>query len=184
MKAITTAMLAVVFLVPLQVCGQQENPAPSLSLHMAILQGNFEAVRQHIAAGSDLNAKDAFGSTPLIIAALFGHAEAAEALIEAGADMTIGDAYGSTPLHIAALFCRTEIVKALVNKGVDRYARNTSGSTAFDIVQSPFDDDKDIYDSVAKGLGPMGLNLDYERIKKARPEIAKILRSRPRNSKR
>ena len=177
MRTVATAMLVVTLLTPPMVCGQ-ENPTPSVSLHVAALQGNIEAIRQHIKAGSDLNERDAYGSTPLIIATTFGKTEVARALIEAGADMKIRDNYGSTPLHLAALLCRTEIVKALLDNGANRYLRNNSGSTAFDIVAAPFDDDKGIYDNLAQGLGPLGLELDYEQIKMTRPKIAEMLRPR------
>jgi CubicO group peptidase (beta-lactamase class C family) len=178
MKIVKTAMLIVTLIAP-PVVYAQEAPTPNVDLHMAALLGNIDAVRQHIEAVSDLNAKDAYGSTPLIVATTFGRTEVAQALIDAGADMTIRDNYGSTPLHLAALFCRTEIVKALLDKGANRYSRNNSGSTAFDIVATPFDDDRWIYDSLAKDLGPLGLHLDYERMKLARPRIAEMLRPRP-----
>ena len=178
MKEVTTAILLVALLIPLLVCGEQESSTPSVSLHMAVLQGNIGVIRQHIKAGSDLNEKDAYGSTPLLIAATFGKTEAAKALIEAGADMTIRDNYGSTPLHLAALFCRTEIVKALLDKGANKYLRNNSGSTALDIVSAPFDDDKGIYDQLGAALGPLGLKLDYEQMKMTRPRIAEMLRPR------
>ncbi len=177
MKTVTTAILVITLLTPLPVCGQ-ETPTPSVSLHMAALQGNIDAIRQHIEAGSDLNEKDAYGSTPLTIAATFGKTEVARTLIEAGADMRIRDNYGSTPLHLAALFCRTEIVKTLLDKGANMYLRNNSGSTALDIVSAPFDDDKGIYDQLGAALGPMGLKLDYEQIKMTRPKIAEMLRPR------
>ena len=32
--------------------------APDISIHDAISEGNIEAVKQHIAAGTDVNAKD------------------------------------------------------------------------------------------------------------------------------
>ena len=54
MKIVITAMLALSFLAPPPVCGQ-ERPAPTIGLHAAALQGNVEAVRQHIEAGTDLN---------------------------------------------------------------------------------------------------------------------------------
>jgi CubicO group peptidase (beta-lactamase class C family) len=176
-KTITAILLFFALFTPLPVSGQ-ENQAPSLSLHTAILQGNIDAVKQHINAGSDLNKKDAWGSTPLIIATTFGKTEVAMALIENGADMTIGNNEGSTPLHIAALFCRTEIVKALLGKGIDKYIRNNNGSTAFDIVAVPFEVDKELYDKLGAGLKPLGLELDYEQIKMTRPKIAEMLRPR------
>jgi CubicO group peptidase (beta-lactamase class C family) len=177
MRALTTGILVLAIITSLEACAQ-EDPPPSVSIHMATLQGNTDAIRQHIRAGSDLNERDAYGSTPLTIAATFGRTEAARALIEAGADMTVRDKYGSTPLHLAALLCRTEIVKALLDKGANKYLRNNSGSTALDIVSGPFDDYRSIYDQLRMALGPMGFKLDYEQIKATRPEIAKMLRPR------
>ncbi len=39
--------------------------APDISIHEAAMQRNLEAVKQHIAAGADVNAKDVNGYTPL-----------------------------------------------------------------------------------------------------------------------
>ena len=180
MKTVTTVMLLVILLV-VAGCGKQENSdtekrPPRVSLHVAALQGNIDAIRRHIDAGSDLNQKDAYGSTPLIVAATFGKTEVAKALIDAGADMTIPNNEGSTPLHIAAFLCRTEIVKALLDKGADKNALNKAGRTALESVSSPFDDVKGIYDGLAATLEPLGLKLDYERIKMTRPMIAEMLR--------
>ena len=163
MKKSTILILLVAFFVQFMIYSQ-ENKTPDVNLHMAVLQGNIDAVRQHIKAGTDLNKKDQFGSTPLIIAATFGKTEIAKALIEAGADMNIGNKEKSTPLHIAALFCRPEIIQALLDKGANRYIRNISGSTAFDIVAAPFEYDKETYDEIGAGLKPLGLVLDYKKI--------------------
>ena len=38
---------------------------PDILIHIAAMQGNLEAVKQHIAAGADVNAKDVNGYTPL-----------------------------------------------------------------------------------------------------------------------
>lgn len=173
MKTVTTAML-VATLLTVAGCGKRETP--SVSLHIAALQGNIDAIEQHIKTGSDLNKKDAYGSSPLIIAATFGKTGVAKALIESGADMKITNSEGATPLHIAAFFCRTEIVKALLDKGADKNAKNNSSSTALESVAGPFYDVKGIYDSIGKALKPLGLELDYERIKMTRPRIAEMLR--------
>jgi CubicO group peptidase (beta-lactamase class C family) len=178
MKTVTTAILVVILLAPLPVCGAQENPTPSVSLHLAALQGNAAAIRQHIEAGSDLNEKDAYGSTPLIVAAVFGKTEVARALIEAGADMNITNNDGGTALHAAAFLCRAEIVKALLDNGADKYLRDNAGNTPLGSVAAPFDDVRGIYDSFRQALGPLGLELDYEQIRTTRPQIAEILRPR------
>jgi hypothetical protein len=170
LKTATTAMLLVVLLT-VAGCGKQENSdkekrPPRVSLHVAALQGNLDAIRQHINADSDLNKKDAYGSSPLIVAATFGKTEIARALIDAGADMKITNNE----------FCRTEIVKTLLDKGADKNALNKAGRTALESVSRPFDDVKGIYDGIGKGLKPLGLKLDYDRIKMTRPRIAEMLR--------
>ncbi|KPK89817.1 hypothetical protein AMJ80_09255 [bacterium SM23_31] len=175
MKTSTTVIL-VVTLLTVAGCGKQENPVPKVDLHTAALQGNLEAIQQHIKAGSDLNEKDTYGSTPLIIAATFGKTEVALALIEAGADLNITNNDGSTPLLTAAFLCRTEIVQALLDKGADKTLRNKAGRTALESVSRPFEDAKSIYDGLGAALGPLGLKLDYERIKTTRPKIAEMLR--------
>ncbi len=177
MKTVTTALLVVALLTPLSVFGQ-ENPTPGVSLHIAALQGNIEAVRLHIEAGSDLNEKDAYGSTPLMIAATFGKTEVARALIEAGADLHVRNNDGATPLHVAAFFCRREIVEALLEGGANKYLRDNFRSTALDAVSAPFEEVKDIYDSFGQALGPLGWELDYEHLRTTRPKIADMLRPR------
>jgi hypothetical protein len=175
MKTAKTIIL-MVSLLTIAGCGKKENPTPRMNLHLAALQGRVDAIQQHIKAGSDLNAKDEYGSSPLIAAITFGQTEAAKVLIEAGADMKISNNEGSTPLHTAAFFCHTEIVDALLDNGADKNLRNNAGSTALEIVAVPFDDVKGIYDSIGKALKPLGLRLDYERIKMTRPKIAEMLR--------
>jgi len=175
MKTVMTVIL-VVSLLTVAGCEKQENPTPRMSLHMAALQGRVDAIQQHIKAGSDLDEKDEYGSSPLIVAITFGKTEVARALIEAGADMKITNNEGATPLYIAAFFCRTEIVEALLDNGADKNLRNNAGSTALEAVSRPFENVKGIYDSIGKALEPLGLRLDYERIKMARPKIAEMLR--------
>lgn len=150
---------------------------PSETLHMAVLRRDMAATRQQIESGADLNQKDQYGSTPLIIAATFGNVEAARALIDAGADLEVTNNDGSTPLHIAAFLCRTEIVQALLQKGANKDARNNAGRTPKDSVSAPFEDVKPIYDKLGADLGPLGLVLDYERIKATRPRVLTMLNS-------
>lgn len=148
---------------------------PEMEIHTAALLGNLKAIRDHIEAGTDLDEKDAYGSTPLLIAATFGKTEVAKALIEAGADVNITSNDGATALHTAAFLCRTEIVRALLNNGADKHIKNNFGSTALESVSGPFEDVRFIYDKFSKDLGPLGLKLNYEHIKVSRPVIAEIL---------
>lgn len=178
-KTVKTIPIAVLSFAILAGCGRQERTTspPSVSLHEAAVEGNLGAVQQHIAAGSDLNERELEGgSTPLITAAVFGKTEAARALIEAGADVNLRNNEGSTALISAAFLCRTEIVELLLANGADKGVMNNSGATALDSVASPFDSVKGVYDFLGATLGPVGLQLDYERIKVTRPKIAEMLR--------
>jgi hypothetical protein len=157
-------------------CQSQPTPA-AIGLHEAALTGNLEALQQHIDAGSDLNARDEFGSTPLIVASTFGETDVAEALISAGADLEAGNSDGSTPLHIASFLCYPDIVAALLEHGANPNATNHNGNTPLQGVAGPFDDVRPIYDAIGGALSPLGLRLDYERIRSTRPEVAGMLRT-------
>lgn len=155
---------------------QSELKPPAIGLHQAALEGNLAAIQEHIRIGSDLNEKEPTnGSSPIITAVTFGKSEVVDALIKAGADINLVNNDGSTPLITAAFFCRTDIVEILLANGADATIENKSGSTALNSVTAPFEAVKDIYDYFGQTLGPIGLKLDYDHMKKARPEIAKIL---------
>lgn len=155
---------------------QTDISTPKVGLHMAVIEGNLEVISQHIRAGSDLNIKEpTVGSSPLITAATFGKTDAARVLIEAGADVNYQNNEGSTALHVSAFFCHTAIVKDLLINGADKSIRNNAGSIALQSVAGPFDPVRGYYDYFAKTLGPLGLILDYEQIKKTRPIIADLL---------
>ena len=150
--------------------------APEIDIHTATFFGNLDAVKQHINAGSDLNVKDQYGSTPLNICATFGKTDIALALINGGADLNVKNAEGGTPLHVAAFFCRTEIVKALLANGADKSVTNNYGSTALMTVSGPFSEVEPFYKEMSKNLGPFGLKLDFDHIEKTRPIVAEMLK--------
>lgn len=151
--------------------------APTMDIHTAIVSGNIETVKQHLAAGTDINTKDPYGgSSPLISACIFGKADIARLLIDGGADLNVRNNDGSTALHSAAFFCRPELVALLLKKGIDRQLRNKYGQTAYETVAGPFADVKPVYEMLAKMLGPMGLQLDYGYLEKTRPVIAGMLK--------
>jgi uncharacterized protein len=149
---------------------------PQITIHAAAFLGELNAIKQHIAAGTDLNQKDEYGSTPLAIAATFGKTAAAKVLIKGGADINLKNNDGSTPLSIAAFFCRPDIVKILLESGADKSLKNNYGSTALESVSGPFNEVEAIYRQLNKDLGPLGLRLDFDYLKKTRPVIAEMLR--------
>ena len=92
MKHLLITTIAAVLLVG---CG------PSVDIHEAARTGNIEAVKQHIAAGADVNAKDVDGINPLHYATWTDHKETVELLITNGADVNAKDEAGNTPLDWA-----------------------------------------------------------------------------------
>ncbi len=156
---------------------QVKAKAPSVDIHTTVASGNVEVLKQHLAAGTNINEKDPFGgSSPLISASLFGKTEIAKILIDAGAEINIQNNDGSTALHTASFFCRPEIVAMLLKKGADKTIKNNFGSTAYESVAGSFNDVKQVYDMMGGMLSPMGLKLDYQYIEKTRPEIAAMLK--------
>jgi hypothetical protein len=85
--------------------------APAISIHDAAKAANIEAVKQHLAAGTDVNSKAESGSTPLCFAIYGGpeimsrtardrRKETVELLIAKGADVNAMIST-RTPLHIS-----------------------------------------------------------------------------------
>ena len=120
MKHLLLTTIAAVVLVG---CATTESPepqtakAPDISLFEAADRGNIEAVKQHIAAGTDVNAKDVRGWTPLLYAAQEGHNQVVELLIENGADMNQWEKGGETPLDLTNLHPETETADLLRKHG-------------------------------------------------------------------
>jgi ankyrin repeat protein len=106
-------------------------------LHKAAATGDVETVRALVAAGANLDARDAHGRTALMVAAHFGHHAAAQALIEAivlgnggarhiatvdalvtaGADVNLADGRGIRPLSLARERGYDDIVRILEAAG-------------------------------------------------------------------
>tara|TARA_B100001029_G_scaffold161687_1_gene150597 strand:+ start:279 stop:833 length:555 start_codon:yes stop_codon:yes gene_type:complete len=134
---------------------------PNISIDDAARRGNIEAVKQHLAAGTDVNLKYK-GGTPLHQAARLNKNEIVKLLISSGADIHVTDdvrgrtplhfasnseiaellivagadvnakARGSTPLHNAAYRGLKEIVELLIAKGANINPKNNQGKTALD----------------------------------------------------
>jgi len=87
------------------------------SIEAAAELGNIEAVKQHLDDGTEVNAKDVTGRTPLHWAAWVGHKEIAELLITAGADVNAKDGDNDTPLDEAVSEGEKEIADLLRKHG-------------------------------------------------------------------
>jgi len=89
-----------------------------------------------IAKGADVNAKGAYGWTPLHIAALSDRIKVAQTLIAKGADInawTGSQYFNRTPLFLAR---SPEMAKLLIAKGADVNAKNKNGLTPLHTARS------------------------------------------------
>ena len=124
MKHLLLTTIAAVVLVG---CGESqptEPPtakAPDISIYEAAREGNIEAVKQHLAAGTDVNLGG--GATPLHPATYSGHKEIVELLIANGANVNT-KAKGWTPLDIAIEFEHSEIADILRKNGAKTAMKN------------------------------------------------------------
>jgi len=150
---------------------------PDQDLQTCVILGDYQLVLDHIKAGTDLNqVEPTGGSTALISSIVFGRSDISKALIDAGADLEIRNNEGSTALFVAAMFCRTETLKVLLESGANPEVKNNYGSTPLETVEMPFMNIKPVFDEISQGLGPLGLKLDYDRIKEQRPVVADLLK--------
>ena len=124
-------LLTTIAAVVLVGCG---NPEADRALLKAAQDGNIVAVKKHLAAGADVNAKGWFKLTlhiveggnlnkktytdwtPLHWAAYRDHKEIVELLIAEGADVNAKDA-GTTPLDVAEEFNLSELASILRKHG-------------------------------------------------------------------
>ena len=103
---------------------------PSVDIHQAATEGNIEAVKQHVAAGTDINAHGGkYDGTALHEAARSGCKEIAELLIDKGADENAKGDFSWTPLHYTAYEGKKEITELLIAKGADLNAKDEDGNT-------------------------------------------------------
>ena len=141
MKHLLLTAIAAVVLVG---CG---NPEADRALFKAATEGNIKGIKQLIADGADVNAKNRDGTTPLQTAAIRGHKEFLELLIANGADVNAKNEDGMTPLHCTAVGTslnylsrggrygvdHKEIAELLISAGADVNAQDEDGETPVDI---------------------------------------------------
>jgi ankyrin repeat protein len=99
-------------------------------LHAAVRAGDLAEVRQVLAAGADVNARDTLGGTPLLDAAWSGNLEITNLLLVSGADVNARHAEtSSTALEYAVLTSRPAIVHALLEAKARLDLRYRDGQT-------------------------------------------------------
>lgn len=104
----------------------QEGPAGSTSLHLAIEAGDYNAIKRLIDSGASTNHLGTNGWTPLQSAALHGKTSITRLLLRHGANPNLCDHRGISPLHVAAQEGEMRIVKLLIKNGAEITVANYS----------------------------------------------------------
>ena len=129
MKYLLTVTITAVLL-----AGCEPLQSNAKSLHRSAEEGDIEAVKEHLAAGTDKNVRvGKWGDTPLHRAAFWGYTEIVELLINNEVDVNAKDKYGCTPLHDAAEYSHLEIAEMLINRAPDMNALDINGDTPLDL---------------------------------------------------
>lgn len=100
-----------------QVAPTPQEAARYTGLHAAAQQGDLAALRALVAAGADLNARDAQGRTPLHVATFARQREAIRALAAAGAQLGLLESDRYDAVTIAAVADDEETLRVLLALG-------------------------------------------------------------------
>ena len=101
--------------------------AGCMTIHKAANKGDLVGVKVFLLKGTAVDARDAYGRTPLMY--MVSDPESVRYLVGQGADVNARDDLGETPLMKAAWVGNLAVVEFLVEKGADLNAQSESGET-------------------------------------------------------
>jgi ankyrin repeat protein len=104
--------------------------AADMDLIRSAERGDAARVRQLVAAGADVRARDNRGRTALLAATQHDRVEIAKLLIAAGADVNAKDQIDDSPYLLAGARGYVEILRATLAAGADLASTNRYGGTA------------------------------------------------------
>ena len=87
------------------------------ALHIATMASTINIINILLDNGIDINSKNKFNTTALIMAADNGHLQCMELLLNRGADINSRDNHNHTALHHTAIYGYKECVIMLLSKG-------------------------------------------------------------------
>ncbi|KAF2883925.1 hypothetical protein ILUMI_22242 [Ignelater luminosus] len=89
------------------------------SLSYVISKGDTRKLNELLLGSTDVNKRDKFDLTPLLVAVRLAREDIVEILLRHGADANATDNSGKTPLHWSVIVENLNILRLLINKGAD-----------------------------------------------------------------
>src|ERR1041385_3309014 len=127
---------------------------PAVDRNAALLEAasNDELgdIQSLIAAGADVNTKNQWGATPLIMAANYGYTRSGGLLLSYGADANDQTSDGYSGLILASQYGHLDTVRLLLKSNADLRAKNKDGINA--LVAAGFNGRSEVWD-LLKGAG-------------------------------
>jgi thiosulfate/3-mercaptopyruvate sulfurtransferase len=99
-------------------------------------RGDSAIVRMLIAAGAQLDDRNADGNNALWLACVGGHLDVIDILVEGGIDLNNRNDNGATPLMYGASSGQADVVVRLLEKGADPSPETLDGFTALDLAST------------------------------------------------
>jgi ankyrin repeat protein len=100
-----------------------------MALFFAVFNNDLAALGDLLDVGANIEVRNQWERTPLMLAAQLGRKEALRLLLERGADIRAGDYGGTQALSVAADNGHTECIRLLLDYGADPDAKDISGWT-------------------------------------------------------
>ena len=151
-----------------------KSTAKTTSLWDAARTGNISMLKEHLAKGMDVNAKDEGGGTALSLATLAGHTEAVRFLIGKDADVNLSGNDGSAPLHGAAFLGQEGAAKLLVEAGAKVNARNNKGETPIDSGAAEWSEE---LQGIVQFISDIvQIKTDVNKVRSGRPKVVALLK--------
>ena len=106
----------------------------------AVERGDAAALGALLERGDDVDSRDRYGQTALMLAARSGHDEVVEVLVAHGADLDHCAKCGLTALMLATINDRAGVVRLLLMAGADTHLEGSgapgfAGKTALDLAK-------------------------------------------------
>ncbi len=104
-----------------------------------VRHGRVADVAAAVSSGVDVDIRDRFGNTPLVVAAQNDRKRISKLLVKAGADLNAANVAGNSALHYCYAYGHFDLAEFLQRKGADVSVRNEAGVAPRDVLEGDAD---------------------------------------------